>query len=168
MFTSGGWPYYQVYLTCKAKRYIVEPNQWMYIIYHINSIVFAFKTGEFFLFIVWHPLKISLSIILTQQYISNHLTTKVSLKAFPIYHVSICKQSSSIASRITTPWLAKDRFSGFWRRVGTWQTPEIFQNFINIYFIMIVTTVIWLKYCWYGVHNSTNAQSTYLATPLCL
>ena len=33
-------------------------------------------------------------------------------------------------SRITTPWHAKGRFSGFCRRVGSWGPPGKLQNFI--------------------------------------
>ena len=147
---------------------MVEPNQWMYIIYHINSIVFDFKTGELFFYLLFDiPWRFP-----CPSYLRNNTFQTIWQLSYLWKHsLSIMSASvsmSPIASMITNPWLAKDRFSGFWRRVGTWQTPEIFQNFINIYFIMIVTTVIWLKYCWYGVHNSTNAQSTYLATPLCL
>ena len=34
-------------------------------------------------------------------------------------------------SRTTTPWHAKDRFSGFRRRVGSWGPPGKLQNFIT-------------------------------------
>ena len=34
-------------------------------------------------------------------------------------------------SRITTPWHAKDRFSGFRRRVGSWGPPGKLKNFIT-------------------------------------
>ena len=49
------------------------------------------------------------------------------------------------------PWHAKDRFAGFWWRVGSWGPPGKLQNFINDHISLIVAAVTWLKYCRYGV-----------------
>ena len=59
-------------------------------------------------------------------------------------------------SRITTPWHAKDRFTGFRWRVGSWGPPGKLQNFKTDHSLLIVAAVIWLKYCRYGVKHYPN------------
>ena len=54
-------------------------------------------------------------------------------------------------SRITTPWHAKDCFTGFWWKVGSWGPPGKLQIFKTNHISRIVAAVIWLKYCRYGV-----------------
>ena len=52
-------------------------------------------------------------------------------------------------------WHAKDHFTGFQWRVGSWGLPRKLQNFKTEHFKLIVAAVI--KYCRYGVkHNSIN------------
>ena len=58
----------------------------------------------------------------------------------------------------TPPWHAKDRFTGF-RWVGFWGSPGKLQNFTNDHRLLIVTAVIWPKYCRFGVKHYIINQS---------
>ena len=61
------------------------------------------------------------------------------------------------------PWHAKDRFAGFWWRVGSWGPPGKLQNIINDHISLIVAAVTWLIYCRYGVKLYPINQSIHFA-----
>ena len=58
-------------------------------------------------------------------------------------------------SRITPPWHAKDRFTGWLLR----SPGKLLQNFKTDYIKLIVAAVTWLNYCRYGVKRYPINQS---------
>ena len=67
-------------------------------------------------------------------------------------------------------WNAKDRFTGFRRRLSSWGPPGTLQHFKTDHISLIVAAVTWLKYCQFGVKlypinqsiNQWNNQSNNL------